>query len=308
MNEKITLPELVEQVSEATNTTQRMSELFLRELLATVTEALVAGENVSIKDLGMFKLQKGDGEAHLLFVPAKKLAEALNQPFEAFVPVELDDDVTEQALAQAAEAAGPAEPAGTVAPKEPAEAEMPAEPAGADEPEPVTAMLVHPQAVPTDALLDQVRREVAQQAAHTALWKGLAIGLVAGVLVTTLMLRVLLPTSTTATPAANNAPAADTAAVADVPDRQAVKAQPVVTDTISATMYLTKMAIKHYGRQEFWVYIYEENKALISNPNHIKLGTVMVIPPADKYGIDPDDPTSVALAEQRSMAIFSRYK
>ena len=333
MKAKITLPELVTMVSEATSTTQRMSELFLRELFAIVDETLVAGENVTIKDLGTFKLLKSSGnERRLAFVPAKKLAEVLNQPFEAFVPVELGDDVTEQALADAAgppveEAAVQPQPvASPTAVETPASTETPAAPAApapptaapdpqpaapdpllstgqSSDPVPVTTAVLVQQPMPSQALLEQARREVAREVAHTALWKGLAIGLVAGVLVATIMMRILLPSTPSA---AVSTATADTTATTEAQPVQAL--QPVVTDTISKTMYLTKMAIKHYGKQEFWVYIYEENKSKIENPNNIPIGTVMVIPPASKYGINPADQASVDKAKQISFELFSKYK
>mgnify|MGYP002508271861 CR=1 FL=1 len=36
-----------------------------------------------------------------------------------------------------------------------------------------------------------------------------------------------------------------------------------IVDTVKTNYFLTKMSRKYYGRYEFWVYIYEENKANI---------------------------------------------
>lgn len=74
----------------------------------------------------------------------------------------------------------------------------------------------------------------------------------------------------------------------------------VLTDTVRTNYFLTKMARKYYGSYEFWVYIYEENKAKISNPNQVSPGLVVVIPPAEKYGIDKDNPESVARAKEKA--------
>ena len=49
MNKKITFPELIEAVAATTETSKRTSEMFLKELFAVVSEALVKGENVKIK-------------------------------------------------------------------------------------------------------------------------------------------------------------------------------------------------------------------------------------------------------------------
>ncbi len=81
----------------------------------------------------------------------------------------------------------------------------------------------------------------------------------------------------------------------------------VVTDTCTETMYLTRIARKHYGNRDFWVYIYEENKDIIPNPNRIKPGTVVVIPPREKYGIDPDNPESVLKAKKESTRLFAHF-
>ena len=79
----------------------------------------------------------------------------------------------------------------------------------------------------------------------------------------------------------------------------------VVTDTCTATMYLSKMATKHYGKPDFWVYIYEENRDKISDPNNVNPGTVVVIPPASKYGIDASDKASIDRARKRTYELLS---
>lgn len=89
-------------------------------------------------------------------------------------------------------------------------------------------------------------------------------------------------------------------------DTIVVKTEPVkashevLTDTVRTNYFLTKMSRKYYGSYEFWVYIYEENKDKISDPNHVSPGLVVVIPPAEKYGIDKDNPESVARAKEKA--------
>ena len=84
----------------------------------------------------------------------------------------------------------------------------------------------------------------------------------------------------------------------------------VVTDTTSATKYLTTIAEHHYGNQMFWVYIYQENKDHLDRYDNIPVGTVLVIPPPEKYGIDAKDPESVkrAGAEAFRMATEQQNK
>ena len=76
-----------------------------------------------------------------------------------------------------------------------------------------------------------------------------------------------------------------------------------VTDVVTSQIVLTTLSEKHYGSPWFWVYIYEENVArgIINDPNNIKPGTRVVIPPASKYGINPNDKASLKKAQIKSM-------
>lgn len=81
----------------------------------------------------------------------------------------------------------------------------------------------------------------------------------------------------------------------------------VVTDIVTSQIVLTTLSEKHYGSPWFWVYIYEENRDIINNPNNIKPGTRVVIPPAEKYGIDRNNKSSLKKAQIKSMEILRRY-
>lgn len=59
---------------------------------------------------------------------------------------------------------------------------------------------------------------------------------------------------------------------------------------------LTLFSLKKYGNKVFWVYIYEENKSRISNPDNIPIGTRLVLPSAKKYKIDAEDNNSINAA------------
>lgn len=74
----------------------------------------------------------------------------------------------------------------------------------------------------------------------------------------------------------------------------------VVTDTVAPGNYLSVMARRHYGNAKFWVYIYLENKDKIQNPDNLENGMVLVIPPASKYGIDPDSRESLRQADREA--------
>ncbi|MDE5786470.1 MAG: HU family DNA-binding protein [Duncaniella sp.] len=99
-------------------------------------------------------------------------------------------------------------------------------------------------------------------------------------------------------------------AVDPVPEEQPepVAAAPAtpVTDKVKAGYLMPKMAQKHYGNQVFWVYIYEENKTKISNPNTLPAGIELVIPAPEKYGIDANDPASVARAQAKEAELWNK--
>ena len=103
------------------------------------------------------------------------------------------------------------------------------------------------------------------------------------------------PTATAETKEKNPAPQTETA-----------PATPV-KDTVKAGYLLPTMARKHYGDKSFWVYIYEENKAIITNPNRIRPGQTVVIPPASKYGIDAHNSESIRRAKDKAAEILKKY-
>lgn len=69
--------------------------------------------------------------------------------------------------------------------------------------------------------------------------------------------------------------------------------------TVAAGERLVSLALDEYGEKVFWVYIYEENKERIPNPNKIVPGMELDIPPAEKYKIDKNDPESIRRAKER---------
>ena len=166
--------------------------------------------------------------------------------------------------------------------------------------------------------------------------KGFSWGLITGIIVTALLLLAILwfsgfGVATSTTDTEDDEAQVENVAVTDSvePEFSAAEAKPadtatkqpaaakeeakpasdisislVKTDTVGRTRFLTTMAREYYGDLNFWVYIYEENKSIISDPNHIEAGTVVIIPPASKYGIDKNDPESVAKAKAKSAEIL----
>ena len=81
-----------------------------------------------------------------------------------------------------------------------------------------------------------------------------------------------------------------------------------VRETMRAGGWLTTWARNYVGHKAFWVYIYEENKDVIKNPNQVPIGTRLTIPSASKYDIDANNRTSVENAKALAAKIQSRYE
>jgi len=62
------------------------------------------------------------------------------------------------------------------------------------------------------------------------------------------------------------------------------------SERITSGSRLTLMSKKYYKKSDFWVYIYEANKANIPNPDHIAAGTLIQIPKLDPRLIDVSNP------------------
>ena len=87
----------------------------------------------------------------------------------------------------------------------------------------------------------------------------------------------------------------------------APEVKPII-ETIRSGGFLTTLARKYFGHKAFWVYIYEENKDVIKNPNQVPIGTRLTIPSASKYDIDANNRTSVEKAKALAAKIQSRYE
>lgn len=94
---------------------------------------------------------------------------------------------------------------------------------------------------------------------------------------------------------------------ADTVEVKEIEKPKTVTDTVKGNRFLTTMAREHYGNFNFWVYIYEENKDKIKNPDRINKGTIVVIPAAEKYQIDKNDSASIKRAEKKAREITNKF-
>ncbi|MDD6702102.1 MAG: HU family DNA-binding protein [Bacteroidales bacterium] len=93
-----------------TGDSRKQSEDFIKEFFGAISAALANGEQVKIKDFGVFKttlvgarksVNVSTGEDHEIpahykvsFTPSKEIAAIINEPFEMFETVELNDNVS----------------------------------------------------------------------------------------------------------------------------------------------------------------------------------------------------------------------
>ena len=91
-------------------------------------------------------------------------------------------------------------------------------------------------------------------------------------------------------------------------EKAAGNVAPLATDTVREGYYFTTMAKKYYGDKIFWAYIYEKNADKLGHPERTQPGTVVVIPAPEEYGIDKNNPSSVADARKKGAEIYQRHQ
>ena len=84
------------------------------------------------------------------------------------------------------------------------------------------------------------------------------------------------------------------------------KEEPVEKVVIKRGDRLTNIALKHYGHKLFWVYIYQRNEALIADPNNVPIGTELILPPPQQYGINANSRASLEAAAALQTEILTR--
>lgn len=110
--DKISSQEIIDLVATKASVSKRAAEEFLKVMIATIEDALLAGDVVKIKNFGTFKLQWNEsrksvnvqtGEDILIegyhkvtFTPDSSLKELVNEPFAHLEPVQLDGDVEQK--------------------------------------------------------------------------------------------------------------------------------------------------------------------------------------------------------------------
>lgn len=86
---------------------------------------------------------------------------------------------------------------------------------------------------------------------------------------------------------------------------EAVSPKVIARVKIESGSRLTLISLKYYGSKLFWVYLYEYNRAVITDPNNVPIGTVIEVPAPEMYGIDRRDRSSIEKAAARQTEILS---
>ena len=88
-------------------------------------------------------------------------------------------------------------------------------------------------------------------------------------------------------------------------ESEAVSPKVIARVKIEPGSRLTLISLKYYGSILFWVYLYEYNRAVITDPNNVPIGTVIEVPAPEMYGIDRRDRSSIEKAAARQTEILS---
>jgi len=112
---------------------------------------------------------------------------------------------------------------------------------------------------------------------------------------------VVIPKDTTAIDSINAKIAVDS--LQALFDNPRVYTEFIATERFKDGGRLTKFAKRYYGTKEFWVYIYEANKAKILNPDNIPTGTIIKIPKLNPLLINASNPRCM----QKAMELHDIY-
>jgi nucleoid DNA-binding protein len=328
MNARINLQDITDLLVEKSGITKEEAALFLNEWFDTIVDALLEDQIVKIKNLGSLKLSiVSDREsidvatgnrvlipAHykINFIPDNTLAQAVNEPFAFFETVELD---TDQVIENTKE--------------ENIETEEVATEVKEDLPEELKAERVEEIQIDEKNILNEEREDEERPFLRRKRRRWWRKKLPSSILYAAILLIVIgafiyLQLADKDDPMLNEIPYTEQYIPNDsdpipfridsilqdslkirqqknVPDtlpKQENSQGEVKTRTIRAGERLTLIAEAEYGHKAFWIYLYEENKTVMENPNAIPAGLIIKIPPAEKYGIDKNNPESIRKAKE----------
>lgn len=326
MDKTIILSELSRTIAELTECTAADAETFVRELFILAAERLEADGEVHIPAVGSFKLT----DSAIAFAPDSELAAGINAPFAAFEAVELpadmnfdddndsDDNSPEASVLPINESPELIPTANEPEPDAEPEAEPEALPAEAPnpEPEPESEPFEEPETEPQQETAYTNNKKPRRNVNAIFILLACVICFMGGWCLGRYQKTAEKPNAEIATE-----PIADSESTESVESTETLASSEeisevlppepepaiVITDTIASGRFLTTMAREHYGQMDYWVYIYEENAANLGHPDRLSAGTVVVIPPAEKYGLVAGDAVKISEASRLALEIYGRF-
>lgn len=325
MDRIIILSELGKSIAELTECSVADAENFVRELFMLAAERLESDGEVLIPEVGAFKVT-GD---LIEFAPDADLAAAVNAPFSAFEAVELPEDFELEVESHSEDESEVhiGEDMEPVAPL----LEQECESDSVTEQQDFTAEVESPVELErcvepdsSDAGVAQAEQDVESDSDVKRNSFGWIAWLVACVvcfisgwyfgsrnIVFAPAESVSDEVCETSEPIDIETDGDKVEILADLEREIVLEPEPepivVVTDTIVPGRFLTTMARQHYGQMDYWVYIYEENADSLGHPDRLGSGTVVVIPPAEKYGLVAGDDVKISEASRLAREIYQRF-
>ena len=83
-----------------------------------------------------------------------------------------------------------------------------------------------------------------------------------------------------------------------------IEEKPYETIVLCDGKTLRILSLEIFGDKAFWVYIYQENIDIISNPNKVNYGLELKIPDINEYFIDNNDPESIYKAKLEGFRVL----
>lgn len=335
MNKKISLPELIDLVTKGSNYKKKEIELFLTDLFELIEERIYQDGLVKIKGLGVFKLIEIEERksvnvnsgseiiipAHhkLTFTPDADLKAAISDNILKDEPVnDYTIPVVEYVEEQSEEPSDPKED--SIEPEIEVVVELPEDIEDRKQ-EPI---MPHPDPKHHAFLTEEVehlKRQLseAQLLLHIpnkkpSFWWGLFAGILfmssVGYICWYAGLFNLIPDPVSVENMHEDRGLESAEPAMSDADLQKLN-KPISTDldtvTFSSGMNLFKLSTKYYGHRIFWVYIFDANRGHLASPNHIKIGTEIIIPKLDSTLIDIDNMEVMSKAQKLQSEYYLKY-
>lgn len=347
MNNTLTLQQFAQMVAASADISMDDAQSFITSLTDHIKGLLASGEKAHLPGIGTFAIIEADGKPSVMFAPDDSFADAVNEPFAMFEPIELDGEAAID-IAQSEVTAPQASETDTEnADDEPADARSESPIAAPQSPQPtpteeeVEAVAAQkaseepsqgPTNIPekpetTDVSIEPSIPSIVSPVIPTApahpsrqyrfgwLCAGIAIGAVIGYLAAALIYTSRWMSEDygegyeEAAEYTDSIPSVteDIEAAATV-DEYATQPAILCSDTVTVKRYITHMAKDYYGDRNFWVYIYEANKEILGHPERTLPGTVVQIPTPASIPANPSNPDDIRQAKQLASEIYARFQ